>query len=335
MAMPPITSKEYGLEPLSAADLEEICALIYKRSGMVFGETKRYYIERRITDLLRQRRARSVRDYISILRSDFGESELLINSFTINETYFYRELHQLSCLSNSILPDLIRAKGPGDRIRIWSMPCSSGEEPYSIAIWLLEHWPLVDAYNVEIVGSDIDTAALDLIPIGAEFDIGSQLFPMMVALGLPFYAQTRKFNWVDIGTVSDYWAVMQSIMTGEVEAEISRPGWGSRSTRSASAWVSTHCARTGGTASASKARGVNGTPSRPACARASSLAGSNTYSTRRRSIACITRAIQNTSIATTPACSCSGTNCSARSSRKTQVCPAISASSGRSTATTR
>jgi len=62
-----------------------------------------------------------------------------------------------------------------------------------------------------------EPAALDLIPIGAEFDIGSQLFPMMVALGLPFYAQTRKFNWVDIGTVSDYWAVMQSIMTGEVE----------------------------------------------------------------------------------------------------------------------
>lgn len=160
MAMPPITSKEYGLEPLSAADLGEICALIYKRSGMVFGETKRYYIERRITDLLRQRRARSVRDYISILRSDFGESELLINSFTINETYFYRELHQLSCLSNSILPGLIRAKGPGDRIRIWSMPCSSGEEPYSIAIWLLENWPLVDAYNIEIVGSDIDTEIL-------------------------------------------------------------------------------------------------------------------------------------------------------------------------------
>jgi chemotaxis protein methyltransferase CheR len=41
------------------------------------------------------------------------------------------------------------------------MPCSSGEEPYSIAIWLLENWPLVDAYNIEIVGSDIDTAALD------------------------------------------------------------------------------------------------------------------------------------------------------------------------------
>ena len=50
-----------------------------------------------------------------------------------------------------------RDKRPGDRVRIWSVPCSTGEEPYSIAIWLLENWPLVDAYNIEIVGSDIDT----------------------------------------------------------------------------------------------------------------------------------------------------------------------------------
>lgn len=145
---------------LTVADLEDVCAIVYKRSGMVFGETKRYYIERRIADLVSERRAGSVRDYISMLRADPGEVELLVNSFTVNETYFYRELHQLACLSNSILPDIIRSKGAGDRIRIWSMPCSSGEEPYSIAIWLLENWPLVDAYNIEIVGSDIDTAIL-------------------------------------------------------------------------------------------------------------------------------------------------------------------------------
>jgi chemotaxis protein methyltransferase CheR len=127
---------------------------------MVFGETKRYYIERRVTDLIALRRSSSARDYINLLRADPRETELLINSFTVNETYFYREQHQLACLSNSILPDIIRSKGPGDRIRIWSMPCSSGEEPYSIAIWLLENWPLVDAYNIEITGSDIDTAIL-------------------------------------------------------------------------------------------------------------------------------------------------------------------------------
>lgn len=159
MAVPP-TIKEAVAEPISALDLEDICAILYKRSGMVFGETKRYYIERRIADLVRQRQARTVRNYISILRADPAELERLVNSFTVNETYFYREQHQLACLSQSILPDIIRTKGPGDRIRIWSMPCSSGEEPYSIAIWLLENWPLVDAYNIEIVGSDIDTAIL-------------------------------------------------------------------------------------------------------------------------------------------------------------------------------
>jgi mannose-1-phosphate guanylyltransferase len=62
-----------------------------------------------------------------------------------------------------------------------------------------------------------EPAALDLIPADVDFDIGSQLFPLMVERGLPFYAQTHKFNWVDIGTVSDYWAVTQAVLTGEVE----------------------------------------------------------------------------------------------------------------------
>lgn len=58
---------------------------------------------------------------------------------------------------------------------------------------------------------------LDLIPSGEEFDIGSQLFPLMVEKGLPFYAQTCDFNWVDIGTVTEYWSVLQAVMQGEVE----------------------------------------------------------------------------------------------------------------------
>ncbi|GIZ52522.1 sugar phosphate nucleotidyltransferase [Noviherbaspirillum aridicola] len=58
---------------------------------------------------------------------------------------------------------------------------------------------------------------LDLIPSGEEFDIGSQLFPMLVELGLPFYAQKHDFNWIDIGTVTDYWAVLQAVLKGEVE----------------------------------------------------------------------------------------------------------------------
>jgi mannose-1-phosphate guanylyltransferase len=57
---------------------------------------------------------------------------------------------------------------------------------------------------------------IDMIPSGVEFDIGSQLFPLLAEKGLPFYAQKRPFNWLDIGSVSDYWEVLQNVLTGEV-----------------------------------------------------------------------------------------------------------------------
>lgn len=64
---------------------------------------------------------------------------------------------------------------------------------------------------------------LDLVPSGVEFDIGSQLFPLLAEKGLPFYMQKRFFNWIDIGRVSDYWSVLQRVLRGEV-AEMQMPG---------------------------------------------------------------------------------------------------------------
>lgn len=147
---------------LSLDDLQRICDHLYRRTGMIFGENKRYYIERRVADRMEAAGAATPTAYLAILRNNAPESQALVNSFTVNETYFYREEHQLRCLSGDILPELIRGRAAGDKIRIWSNPCSTGEEAYSIAIWLLEHWRLVDAYNVEILGSDIDTRALSL-----------------------------------------------------------------------------------------------------------------------------------------------------------------------------
>lgn len=145
---------------LSADHLRRVCDFLYRRTGMSYGETKRYYIERRVADRMDRAGIRSVPAYLTMLQADLAEAEALINSFTVNETYFFREQYQLHCLSRSLLPELVARRGPGDLVRIWSVPCSTGEEPYSVAIWLLEHWKLVDAYNIEIVGSDIDTRAL-------------------------------------------------------------------------------------------------------------------------------------------------------------------------------
>ena len=151
---------------LSTDDLQRFVEFLYRRTGMLFGESKRYYIDRRVAERQVATGLTKFDDYFAVVRSDRDELELLINAFTINETYFYREEHQLRCLVNSLLPILIEERRPGDKIRIWSVPCSSGEEPFSIAIWLLENWPLVDAYNIEINGSDIDTKALEDARVG-------------------------------------------------------------------------------------------------------------------------------------------------------------------------
>jgi chemotaxis protein methyltransferase CheR len=145
---------------LSPDHLRRLCAFLYVRTGMSYGETKRYFIERRLADGMERARVRSVPAYLTLLHTDSDEAEALINSFTVNETYFYREEHQLRCLGRSLLPEIVARRGPGDLVRIWSVPCSTGEEPYSVAIWLLENWPLVDAFNIEILGSDIDTRVL-------------------------------------------------------------------------------------------------------------------------------------------------------------------------------
>ena len=153
--------REIGTAPaLSTGDLKRFCDLLYAWTGMQFGESKRYYIERRLHDRLVATGAGSYAQYLAQLRADPVETATVINSFTVNETYFYREAHQLRCLADSLLPEIVRGRRPGDRIRIWSQPCSTGEEAYSIALWLLENWRLVDAYNIEIVGSDIDGDAL-------------------------------------------------------------------------------------------------------------------------------------------------------------------------------
>lgn len=73
----------------------------------------------------------------------------------------------------------------------------------------LSHWASTGIYIFE-------PSVLDLIPSRQSFDIGADLFPLMVQRGLPFYAQKRSFNWIDIGKVSDYWSVLQNVMHGEV-----------------------------------------------------------------------------------------------------------------------
>jgi chemotaxis protein methyltransferase CheR len=156
-------SKVQGSAPVRVTpeEVRRLCEFLYRRTGMLFDDNKRYYIDRRLIERIAATGSDSFQAYFAVLRSDADhEIEHLINAFTVNETYFNREEHQLRCMTSDLLGNLIQGKRSGGAIRIWSIPCSSGEEPYSIAIWLMENWSQVDSYNIEIVGSDIDTRAL-------------------------------------------------------------------------------------------------------------------------------------------------------------------------------
>ena len=147
---------------MSREELRKLCEFLYRRTGIVFSDTKRYYIERRLRDRMAATGAASFASYFARLRTDqAGEVEQLVNAVTVNETYFYREDQHLRCLTAELLARRTADAGRRRPLRIWSVPCSTGEEPYSIAIWLLENWPEVDRYDIEIVGSDIDTRVLD------------------------------------------------------------------------------------------------------------------------------------------------------------------------------
>jgi chemotaxis protein methyltransferase CheR len=152
-------------------EVQRFCEFIYRKTGMSFAESKRYYIDRRLAERIAATQSGSFQSYFALVRSDAGhEIEHLVNAFTVNETYFYREDHQLRCLTSYLLDDVVRRKPAGAPIRIWSIPCSTGEEPYSIAIWLMENWSAVDSHDIEIVGSDIDTRALQAAADGVYGD---------------------------------------------------------------------------------------------------------------------------------------------------------------------
>lgn len=166
---------------------------------MVFSEAKRYYVQRRLADRMELTGATSFASYFARLRSDLnGEVEQFINAFTVNETYFYREDHQLRCLTSDLLAERVR-KRKGGTVRIWSVPCASGEEPYSIAIWLLENWPQVDAFDIEIVGSDIDTRVLEAAEEG--------VYGRRALMRLPPEVVARYFEQLD----EERWRIIEDL----------------------------------------------------------------------------------------------------------------------------
>lgn len=147
---------------ISDGDFAKFRDFFYRKTGIHFDESKRYFVDKRLIERIEATGSRDFRQYFVNLRFEAagGELQELVNSMTVNETYFFREYYQFDCMVKDMLEEIVKTRKPGSRIRIWSIPSSTGEEPYTIAIYLLERWKRIHEYDVEIMSSDIDTGVL-------------------------------------------------------------------------------------------------------------------------------------------------------------------------------
>ncbi|GAB6067183.1 protein-glutamate O-methyltransferase CheR [Methylothermus subterraneus] len=147
---------------LTQEEFQAIREFLYRHTGIVLADNKRYLVESRLRDLL-QSHSTSFSQWISYLRADTLPAEFrtrLIEALTTNETFWFRDAQQFELLQNQLLPKLSHRRP----IRIWSAACATGQEPYSIGICVHEARRLKPGLKVEvqILGTDLAGSALQI-----------------------------------------------------------------------------------------------------------------------------------------------------------------------------
>lgn len=140
-------------------DFRKIVELVMNTAGIVLSEKKRPFIQGRLGRRLRALGMQDFRQYCSLLETPDGDDERsnLINAITTNHTSFFREPHHFTYLARTILPKIVNEGKDQRRLRIWSAGCSTGEEPYTIAMTLREQASLLSGWDVKVLATDLDT----------------------------------------------------------------------------------------------------------------------------------------------------------------------------------
>lgn len=166
----------------TASDFRRIAELLYEQAGISLTETKATLVYSRLAKRLRALGLRSFGEYCAMIASPGGEAERanMLNALTTNVTRFFREPHHFDHLRDQVLAPRLAALKAGARMRLWSAACSSGQEPYSIALTVLSLLPEAPSLDIRILATDIDSRVVaqaregvypaDLVePIPADF----------------------------------------------------------------------------------------------------------------------------------------------------------------------
>lgn len=140
-------------------DFTTLRALARERAGINLTEAKRELVYSRLIRRLRQLKLRSFADYCRLLADDPAEVETFVNAITTNLTSFFREPHHFAFLRDTVIPQWHARAGAAEVLRVWCAGCSTGEEPYSIALTAVEALG-PGAERVEILATDLDSHVL-------------------------------------------------------------------------------------------------------------------------------------------------------------------------------
>ena len=157
---PELSSRRSGL---SARDFQLFQRLIHREAGIHLVESKRVLVEGRLSRRLREL-GLDFRAYYALLETDEAERVRLVDAISTNETHFFREPRQFEFLESRVFPEWLARAEQGQmsrRVRVWSAACSTGEEPYSVAMSFLAHFPPGSGWEIEILATDISTRVLD------------------------------------------------------------------------------------------------------------------------------------------------------------------------------
>lgn len=149
--------------PIESVDLIPIRDMVLQHAGLFFEEKKFYFIEKRVLKRMQATNSSSAKEYYRLLKLGGGEEiDQLVEELTTNETYFYRNLPQLESFAEEALPMVVEEKRKKNdfRLKLWSAACSSGEEPYTLVMLLKDHLSDFSRWQIEVVGTDIDTKIL-------------------------------------------------------------------------------------------------------------------------------------------------------------------------------
>jgi chemotaxis protein methyltransferase CheR len=186
---------------VNAEDFNLLKGILKERSGLALSEDKHYLLESRLMPVARKLGMAGLDDLIRAIRTERKEALLrdVTEAMTTNESYFFRDNQPFDQFRELTLPALVKERNGSKRIRIWSAACSTGQEPYSLAMILKDETARLAGWRVEIVATDISNATLEKAKVGlySQFE---------VQRGLPIQFLMKNFKQVD-----EMWQIDPSI----------------------------------------------------------------------------------------------------------------------------